>query len=94
MARARVAAALGRFTSRVRSLRVHVTDVNGPKGGEDKRCVVEVHLRQPARTTVIEDVDSCAEAAVSRAAERAGRAVARIIDAARDRRPIAAAFLR
>ncbi|HEX4915703.1 MAG TPA: hypothetical protein VFV51_17215 [Vicinamibacterales bacterium] len=94
LARQRVAAALGRFSSRIESLRVRFADVNGPKGGDDQRCIVEVRLRVPARTTVIEDIDSNAAAAISRAAERAARAVSRIIDTYHDRRTPPAAFAR
>ncbi len=36
----RIAAAVGRFASRLREVRIHITDVNGPKGGLDKRCVI------------------------------------------------------
>lgn len=94
LARTRVAAALGRFASRVRSLRVHLADVNGPKGGHDQRCVIEVRLQAPARTAVIEELDGSAAAAISRAAERAGRAVARLIDTHHDRRHAAVVLSR
>jgi putative sigma-54 modulation protein len=92
--RDRLTAALGRFGSRIRSLRVRFLDVNGPRGGDDQRCIVEVHLRVPRRTALIEDTDRSAAAAISRAAERAGRAVARIVDIHHDRRPPSAAFSR
>ncbi|CAG0957333.1 hypothetical protein PHYC_00538 [Phycisphaerales bacterium] len=36
----RLAAAVGRFASRLREVRVRIVDVNGPKGGLDKRCVI------------------------------------------------------
>lgn len=35
-----VATALGRFAPGLREIRVRITDVNGPKGGVDKRCVI------------------------------------------------------
>jgi len=40
---------LGRFASHVTRVDAHLSDENGAKGGEDKRCVVEAHLegRQP-----------------------------------------------
>lgn len=55
-ARRRFAFALRRFEDRVRSLVVRVTDVNGPRGGIDKRCRVTVQLQGPSRTVVIDDV--------------------------------------
>ena len=35
-----ITAAVRRFASRVREIRVQIADVNGPKGGLDKRCVI------------------------------------------------------
>ena len=37
---ARLTAALDRFASRIREVIVRITDVNGPKGGLDKRCII------------------------------------------------------
>ena len=80
VARTRLAFALGRFAGRVRSVSVRLTDVNGPRGGLDKKCLITVRLERSPRVIVIEDVDTDAEAVVSRAAERSARAVARAID--------------
>lgn len=74
--------ALGRFSGRVRSLTVRLKDLNGPKGGPDKQCQIAVRLEYPRRVILIEDVDEVPEVAVSRAAERASRAVARAIQSA------------
>lgn len=93
LARVRLAAAQGRVTARVRSRRGHLADVYGPTGGNDTRRVGEVRLHVPALAAAIEDVDSNA-AAVSSAAARAGRAVARIIDTHHDRRQAAAVLQR
>jgi len=73
---------LRRFGHRVRSLVVRVTDVNGPRGGIDKRCRVTVQLQGPSRTVVIDDIDTEAAIAVDRAADRTARTVARAIEAA------------
>ncbi len=40
--RDRAAVALGRFGTRIASVVVRLDDLNGPKGGIDKRCTVEV----------------------------------------------------
>ena len=84
LARKRLEFALGRFADRVRSLTVRLTDVNGPRGGPDKRCLIAVRLTRPGRVIVIEDVDADHNVAISRAAERTSRAVSRAVQSARD----------
>lgn len=74
--------ALGRFAGRVRTLTVRLKDLNGPRGGADKHCQIAVRLEHPRRMILVEDVDEVPEVAVSRAAERASRAVARAIQSA------------
>ena len=37
--------AIGRFRDHIQWARVKVADVNGPKGGADKRCVVQLPQR-------------------------------------------------
>jgi hypothetical protein len=49
-----VEGALSRFSDRITRVEVHLSDVNGPKGGRDgKRCVMEARLdgRQPTAVT-------------------------------------------
>ncbi len=48
-ARRRLEFALARFDARVRSLTVRVADLNGPRGGLDKRCLVAIRLTSPRR---------------------------------------------
>jgi hypothetical protein len=46
--------ALGRFSDRITRVEVHLSDLNGQKGGyDDKRCMMEVRLegRQPTAVT-------------------------------------------
>lgn len=88
LARKRLEFALGRFAGRVRSLHVTLTDLNGPRGGLDKHCRIAIRLERLGRLIVIEDVDAEPEAAISRAAERAARAVTRAVDAAASWRPL------
>lgn len=68
--------ALDRHRERIARVRVVLADVNGPRKGDDKLCRVEVHLRgaRPIRAAA---VDGDAYAAISLAARRAGRALAR-----------------
>lgn len=88
LARRRLEFALGRFGSRVHTLTVRVTDLNGPRGGVDKKCLIAIRLRSPRRVIVIEDVDADATVAINRAAERAARTVARAIQALTDWRAL------
>ena len=80
IARRRFRFALGRFGDRVRSLTVHLADLNGPRGGVDKHCLVAIRLTSPPRLIVIEDTDAEAAVAIGRAADRCARVVARAVE--------------
>jgi putative sigma-54 modulation protein len=75
----RLAFALDRWGERIARARVVLADVNGPKGGADKACRVELRLRGAGgvRATA-RDVD--AYAAIDAAAHRAARALSRALD--------------
>lgn len=77
--------ALGRFRPRLREVSARVNDVNGPRGGIDKSCVITMHLDRTARSIVIEDVDADPMVVVDRAADRAGRTLARALARQLDR---------
>ena len=62
--------ALGRFTRRVRTIRVWLEDVNGPRGGVDICCRLEVHFHPRGRITV----SALATDEFAAAAEAAARA--------------------
>lgn len=51
---------------------VRLTDVNGPRGGEDKCCAIEVRLRG-APALIVEDTQADLYVAIDRAADRIGR---------------------
>ena len=74
---------LGRFESRVRRVTVRIFDINGPRGGTDKRCRMTVRLI-PSDAIVVQEVNADLFAAIDRAAERAGQALARKLHRARD----------
>lgn len=71
--------ALDRHAERITRVRVVVGDVNGPRGGADKRCRVEVRLRGGG-TVHATVVDADAYVAIGTAAHRAARALARAVD--------------
>jgi len=74
--------AVSRFGPRLRRIEVRLDDVNGPRGGIDKRCRVAVGVRSGS-AIVVEEADADMYAAISRAADRTGRAVARRIERGR-----------
>ena len=63
-------------SSRVNRVRVKLSDLNGPRGGVDKRCLVEVRL-EGLPVVVVEDVQSDMYTAINRAVGRATRTVKR-----------------
>ncbi|KPK38621.1 MAG: hypothetical protein AMJ69_08015 [Gammaproteobacteria bacterium SG8_47] len=67
---------LTRGADRVRRIDVRLSDVNGPRGGDDKRCLIVVKL-QGLANVVIEDTQSDLYTAIDRAAARAGRTLKR-----------------
>ena len=75
--------ALARVGDRIRRVRVRLADVNGPRGGIDKGCRIHVMLNGLA-TVVIEDTEAELYLAIDRAADRAGRSVARRVTRSRE----------
>ena len=82
----RLAYAFAHGEDHVTRLSVSLSDINGPRGGADKRCLIEVRLKQ-APVVVIKDVEADLYVAIDRAAERAGRAVERRLTRQREFAP-------
>ena len=59
----------------VKRILVRLSDINGPRGGNDKRCHLEVIL--PGLAVVVEDTEADLYLAINRATSRAGRTVMR-----------------
>jgi putative sigma-54 modulation protein len=59
--------------------------VNGPRGGEDKRCCIQVVL-PGAQKIVIEDTEDNVYLAINRAVDRAERSIARCLQRRREHR--------
>jgi putative sigma-54 modulation protein len=72
----RLSFSLARLSDHIRSVYVQLRDVNGPRGGIDKSCTVQVKLVQ-APAVVIKDMDHDAARLIDRVAERAGYATLR-----------------
>jgi ribosome-associated translation inhibitor RaiA len=75
----KVRLALGRCGQRVRRVRVRLTDVNGPKKGEDIRCNIQASVI-PAGTLTIDEQRCDPFAAVARATARVGYRLARHLE--------------
>ena len=82
---AEVESGLARYVDRLTRVEIHLSDVNGPKGGPDSRCVLEARAagRQPVAVT--HEAGSVDEA-VSGAVERMDRLLASTFDRLDDRR--------
>lgn len=76
---------LSRGASRVRRVEVRLSDINGPRGGVDKRCLIEVRL-DGLPVVVVQDVQSDMYTAIDRAAGRVARTVMRRLALASPRR--------
>jgi ribosome-associated translation inhibitor RaiA len=71
--------AIGRFAAWVPSLRVTLSDANGPRGGVDKSCRATANLDGLPSITV-SSLDASTRDAVDRALARLARAVRRAFD--------------
>jgi hypothetical protein len=81
----RVGSQLRRFADECASVVVRIEDQNGPRGGVDKRCQIEV--RGPRiGAALVEEIGADAAATVDVAAARAAQAVARRLGRAAESR--------
>ena len=78
--------ALARVGDRIRRVRVRLADVNGPRGGIDKACSIQVTLNGLA-SVMTEDTEADLYLAIDRAAARTGRSVARLVARSREHLP-------
>ena len=68
--------AFSRVSGRVRRVLVTLSDINGPRGGVDKRCLLEVRL-DGLSSVIVQDIQTDLYTAIDRAAGRAARSVMR-----------------
>jgi putative sigma-54 modulation protein len=81
---------LSGFGHHVRSVMVRLTDVNGPRGGKDKRCQFEIAGPDIGSLHVEgwhEEVCAGVDETLDRVAQTVGRSIARLRDHAVERRP-------
>ncbi|MCC7262576.1 MAG: HPF/RaiA family ribosome-associated protein [Candidatus Latescibacteria bacterium] len=67
---------LSRFSRQICTVKVQLSDLNGPRGGVDQCCRVDISLVTGHRL-IVEDTQRCLSAAIGRATERVSRAVSR-----------------
>ena len=75
----RLRSALSCCDEHIQRVAMRLSDINGPRGGEDKRCHLRVVLAG-LPDVVIEDIEADLYVAIDRATDRAGRTVVRRID--------------
>ena len=80
----RLGFALSAHDEHIPRVTVRLSDINGPRGGEDQCCQIQVILPRLA-DVVIEDTEAELATAIDRAADRAGRTVARRLARHRDK---------
>jgi len=71
---------------RVNSVSVILSDINGPRGGKDKRCRIQLAIAGVA-DVLIDDTQADLYLAIDRAVDRAGRTLARRVARQRQRQP-------
>ncbi len=75
----RLSYALSCCNDNIQKVEMRLSDINGPRGGEDKRCHICVIL-PGLPEVVIEDVETDLYVAIDRACDRAKRTVIRKIE--------------
>jgi ribosomal subunit interface protein len=67
------------FRQQIQRIVIRLSDINGPRGGRDKRCHLQV-VMDGLPSVIVEDTEGDLYVAIDRATERAGRSVVRKID--------------
>lgn len=79
----RMAFALKRDDKQVMGVKVRLSDINGPRGGVDKRCQIDLTLAGQ-NDIVIEDIETNLYVAIDRASERCARTLTRRLERSRE----------
>jgi len=80
----RIRFALTRFEDHIQRVSMWLSDVNGPRGGKDKHCRLQIVLAG-TNDVLIEDTQLNLHVAINRSLERAGRSLVRKLDRQRSR---------
>ncbi len=71
--------ALGWADDHLRQVSVRLSSQSGPRAGKNQRCLIQIDF-PGAQDVVIEDIEDDIYVAIDRAADRAGRSVARQLE--------------
>ena len=80
-----IAADLERFDHMIRRVSVSVADINGPHGGEDKSCRIQIYLKR-ASSVIVEDRGANLFEVIGRAIARVNMAISRSADRIKGKR--------
>lgn len=80
----RTRSVLSRFDERIKKVTLWLSDVNGPKGGNDKNCQVQIDITGKS-PVIVEETRENLYVAINRALERSGRTVVRKLGRERSR---------
>ncbi len=75
----RVARALDRWAPRVQRVEVRLADINGHRGGRDKRCTIQARLRAGS-PLIVEETGDEFYPAIDLAIARLKRVVGKVVD--------------
>lgn len=84
--RDRLGAALDQHADHVRSVGVTLRDENGPRGGVDKSCLVQIDLNTQQEPVIIKKLHEDLYLAVTEAADAVKRTVGRLVNKAKGHR--------
>lgn len=68
---------------KLQKITLRLDDINGPKGGTDKSCRIQIPIAG-SKSIVIEEIQSDLYVAIDRAFERAGRTLSRKLERQRE----------
>jgi putative sigma-54 modulation protein len=75
----RLCFALSCCDDHIQTIEMRLSDINGPRGGADKRCQLHI-IMIGMPDVIIEDIETDLYVAIDRATDRAGRTVIRKIE--------------
>ena len=79
----RIHFSFSRFSGKVLSIHIHLRDLNGPKGGWDKKCIAKIRMK--SQTFCVEATENNLYKAVDAALDRLQRKMLRQFDRAKRR---------